>query len=373
MSLAPRKVLVTGGAGFIGSAFVRYLISETDVAVINVDKLTYAGNLDSLKSVSGNERYSFHQVDICDGPALEKIFDLYRPDAVVHLAAESHVDRSIDSPAEFVRTNVVGTATLLGAAESYWSKLGPDERQSFCFLHVSTDEVFGELDSDGFFNEETAYKPNSPYAASKAAADHMARAWFRTYGLPVVISNCSNNFGPYQFPEKLIPLMILRASSGKSLPVYGTGANVRDWLYVDDHAAGLWKALTRGTPGRPYLFGGRSELSNLEVVQRICDLLDKKEAGSSSSPRSNLIAFVDDRPGHDFRYAVDCRRAEQELGWRPVESFETGLAKTVDWYMENAVWWKRIQDGSYRGERLGLGARSGKGPANSSERGAEQT
>jgi len=352
VKFSPSRLVITGGAGFIGSALIRYLIGHTDVQVLNVDKLTYAGNLESLEPVEGSKRYAFARVDVCDGPQLNALFEEFRPDAIIHLAAESHVDRSIDHPAEFVRTNVMGTSTLLSAAEAFWRET--QSADDFRFLHVSTDEVFGSLGSEGNFDEGTCYRPNSPYAASKAAADHMARAWHRTFGLPVIVTNCSNNYGPYQFPEKLIPLIILRAIAGQSLPVYGKGDNVRDWLYVDDHARGLWDALCSGTPGQSYLFGGRSEKSNIDIVTQICDQLDQRFPHSTNCPHRSLVEYVEDRPGHDFRYAVDCSFAERELGWSPSESLESGLAKTVDWYLSNVGWCKRVQDGSYRGQRLGL-------------------
>lgn len=356
MDLDPRRIVVTGGAGFIGSALIRYLVGILEVEVLNIDKLTYAGNLESLQPVTASDRYHFERADVCDGPQVQAILHDFRPDAIMHLAAESHVDRSIDHPAEFVQTNVLGTSTLLAAAEGYWAGLPATDKETFRYLQVSTDEVFGSLGSAGCFDESTCYRPNSPYAASKASADHLARAWFRTFGLPIIVTNCSNNYGPYQFPEKLIPLMILRAISGQTMPVYGKGDNVRDWLYVDDHARGLWRALCAGQPGRTYLFGGRSERSNIDIVRRICGLLDQRFPGSPHCPHRSLIDFVEDRPGHDFRYAVDAGRANRELDWRPAESLDSGLEKTVDWYLENADWCANVQDGSYRGQRLGLRA-----------------
>jgi dTDP-glucose 4,6-dehydratase len=351
-----RTLLVTGGAGFIGSALVRRIVRETPHIVVNVDKLTYAGNLESLLPVSSDPRYRFECVDICDGAALREVFATHRPDAVLHLAAESHVDRSIDGPAEFIQTNVVGTFTLLQAALQYWKSLGTEAARAFRFLHVSTDEVFGSLGATGFFTETTAYQPNSPYSASKAASDHLARAWHHTYGLPVVTTNCSNNYGPYQFPEKLIPLMIQRALAGQPLPVYGRGDNVRDWLYVDDHASALLRVLEAGVPGETYNIGGKNERTNLDVVRTVCALVDELAPDAAASPRERLITFVADRPGHDKRYAIDCARIERELGWRPAETFETGMRRTVAWYLANQEWVEHVQSGAYRGERLGLGA-----------------
>ena len=348
-------ILVTGGAGFIGSALVRQLIRETDEIVVNVDKLTYAGNLDSVAPVADDPRYRFEQVDICDGPALRRVFETHRPRAVVHLAAESHVDRSIDSSADFIRTNLVGTHRLLEAARSHRDSLPRGDADSFRFLHVSTDEVYGSLGPTGLFTEETAYRPNSPYSASKAGSDHLVQAWFETYGLPVVTTNCSNNYGPYQFPEKLIPLVILNAVEGKPLPVYGAGDNVRDWLYVDDHARALRLVLARGAPGETYNVGGRNERTNLEVVRTICAILDDALPDSPHRPHAGLITFVKDRPGHDKRYAIDAGKIERDLGWAPLETFKSGIARTVGWYLENPDWCRRIQDGTYRRERLGLG------------------
>ena len=346
------KVLVTSGAGFIGSALVRMLIAETDVKVINVDKLTYAGNLASLDAVVGNPRHYFVQADICDRRTMDDLFERQRPDIVMHLAAESHVDRSIDGSAVFIETNIAGTHTLLEVARAYWSELPPQRRDNFRFHHISTDEVFGSLGPSGRFTETSPYAPNSPYAASKASSDHLARAWHHTYGLPVIVTNCSNNYGPCQFPEKLIPLMILNGFEGKPLPVYGAGENVRDWLYVEDHVAALWTAVTRGKIGETYNIGGEAELRNIDVVNLICDVLDQHEPGGA--PRRELISLVADRPGHDARYAMDNSKVARDLGWRPRESFETGLRKTVAWYLENRRWWEDIRSGRYAGERLGL-------------------
>ena len=345
---------VTGGAGFIGSALVRRLVATTSYRVVNVDKLTYAGNLESLASVAGNVRYAFEQTDICDAPSVARLFEQYQPAGVFHLAAESHVDRSIDGPAAFIETNVVGTFTLLAETLNYWRKLSPADAERFRFLHVSTDEVFGSLGNSGYFNESTAYAPNSPYSASKAASDHLVRAWHHTYGLPTVTTNCSNNYGSHQFPEKLIPLVIQRALAGETLPVYGRGENIRDWLYVDDHAAALQLALERGKAGETYAIGGRSERTNIEVVRTICQLLDELQPRATSDGYASLITYVTDRPGHDFRYAIDSSRIEGELGWHPRETFETGLRKTVQWYLDNQRWVQRVQSGAYRGERLGL-------------------
>jgi dTDP-glucose 4,6-dehydratase len=344
-------VLVTGGAGFIGSALVRYLIAHTEHTVVNVDALTYAGNLDSLASVAGHPRYRFEHVDITDAAALRRVFDAHAPDAVMHLAAESHVDRSIDGPGAFVHTNLVGTYLLLQEALRAWRDATGTRRERFRFLHVSTDEVFGSLGDEGAFTEDTPYDPRSPYSATKAGSDHLARAWHHTYGLPVLVTNCSNNYGPYQFPEKLIPLMILKGLAGEPLPVYGTGANVRDWLYVDDHARALVRVLEQGRVGRSYNIGGATELRNLDVVHAICELLDAR--APLARPRREQVTFVADRPGHDHRYAMDIRRIGAELGWRPSETFATGLAATVDWYLANRPWWERIRSGAYRGERLG--------------------
>jgi dTDP-glucose 4,6-dehydratase len=347
--------LVTGGAGFIGSALVRRIVRETPHAVVNLDKLTYAGNLDSLLPVSDDPRYRFERADICDAEHIRLCFEQYRPDAILHLAAESHVDRSIDGPSEFIETNVVGTFTLLQEALRYWRTLDADARANFRFVHVSTDEVYGSLGPEGLFREDSPYQPNSPYAASKAASDHLARAWHHTYGLPVVTTNCSNNYGPYQFPEKFIPLMIQRALTRQPLPVYGRGENVRDWLFVDDHVRALLTALDAGVPGETYNVGGRSERRNIEVARAVCALVDEMAPVPDAPARASLITLVPDRPGHDQRYAIDSAKIERELGWRPSETFEAGLRKTVAWYLANQDWCERVQSGAYRGERLGIG------------------
>lgn len=349
------RILVTGGAGFIGSALCRHLIVGSGAAVINLDKLTYAANLDSLVPIADHPRYRFEKADICDGAALRRLFAQHRPDAVFHLAAESHVDRSIDRPAAFIETNVVGSYRLLEAARDYWGGLSETDRNDFRFVHVSTDEVYGSLGAEGLFDEETAYRPNSPYSASKAAADHLARAWHHTYGLPVIITNCSNNYGPYQFPEKLIPLTIVNALASKRLPVYGQGLNRRDWLHVEDHVRGLCLALAKGRPGEKYNFGGAAERSNIEVVQTICAILDRLQPEPDKKPYHRLIEFVADRPGHDLRYAIDAGRARGDLGWQAQEIFESGLEKTVRWYLDNRDWCARALQGRYGGERLGLG------------------
>ncbi|MBO6667237.1 dTDP-glucose 4,6-dehydratase [Parvibaculum sp.] len=348
------RVIVTGGAGFIGSAVIRAIISDTDFEVLNLDCLTYAGNPDSLASIAGNDRYHFSRTDIRDMSAVREAVEGFRPDLIMHLAAETHVDRSIDGPADFILTNVVGTANLLEAARAYWAGLDKDAKTRFRFHHVSTDEVFGSLGSEGQFSETTPYAPNSPYSASKAGSDHLARAWYETYGLPVVTSNCSNNYGPCQFPEKLIPLIILNALEGKKLPVYGTGENVRDWLHVEDHARALIAIATRGRPGETYCVGGNEERKNIDVVRTVCAILDELAPDSPHRPHSGLITFVTDRPGHDARYAIDASKIERELGWRPRESFESGIRKTVEWYLDNRSWWERVRAGAYRGERLGL-------------------
>jgi len=349
-----KRILVTGGAGFIGSAVVRQAIRETDHQVVVVDKLTYAGNMDSLAPVSNDPRYAFERADIADAAKMRELFERYRPDAVMHLAAESHVDRSIDGPGEFIQTNVVGTFTLLQAALGYWRTLPDAERDAFRFHHISTDEVFGSLGADGLFCETTAYDPRSPYSASKAASDHLVRAWHHTYGLPVVVTNCSNNYGPYHFPEKLIPLIIINALEGLKLPVYGKGANVRDWLFVDDHARALLTVVAKGTVGATYCVGGRCEKANIDVVRTICTLMDELAPSAKIGPREGLITFVADRPGHDMRYAIDASRIATDLGWEPQETFESGLRKTVEWYLANRTWWERIRSGVYRGERLGV-------------------
>jgi len=350
-----RKILVTGGAGFIGSALVRHLLADTAATVVNVDKLTYAGNLESIPGAPGHPRHAFEQVDICDETALQDVFTRHQPDAVLHLAAETHVDRSIDGPAAFIQTNVVGTCTLLEVTRAYLGTLPPESRHLFRFLHVSTDEVYGALHDDtSLFTETTPYAPNSPYAASKAASDHLVRAWHRTYGLPVLVTNCSNNYGPYQFPEKLIPLMILNALEGKPLPVYGQGTQVRDWLHVEDHVKALLAVLKHGTVGETYNIGGDSQRQNLTVVQTICDLLDRLTPKRPPGVQSHreLITQVTDRPGHDRRYAIDANKLSQ-LGWTPAVTFEAGLESTIRWYLENRTWCERVQSGVYRRERLG--------------------
>lgn len=349
------KILVTGGAGFIGSAVCRYVIRETNATVINVDKLTYAGNLDSVAEIADDPRYRFEKVDICDELEVARVFHEHQPDAIMHLAAESHVDRSIDVPAAFIQTNIVGTYVLLEVARRYWEELEGAREASFRFHSVSTDEVYGSLGATGAFTEETPYRPNSPYAASKAASDHLVRAWTKTYGLPAVTSNSSNNYGPYQFPEKLIPLIIIKALAGQQLPVYGRGDNVRDWMHVEDHAAALWMVLREGVPGETYNTGGGNEVSNIDVVRRICALLDEMAPAADGRSHTERIAFVPDRPGHDKRYAIDATKISRELGWSPRESFDSGLRKTVRWYLDNRAWWQRILETQYRGERLGLG------------------
>ncbi|MFT3731266.1 MAG: dTDP-glucose 4,6-dehydratase [Hyphomicrobium sp.] len=346
------RVIVTGGAGFIGSALVRYLVGERGWDVLNVDKLTYAANLQSLTSVRDRTNYRFVQADICDAAAINRIFADFRPDGIMHLAAESHVDRSISSSAEFITTNILGTHVLLEAARKYWGELAPGQREAFRFLHVSTDEVYGSLDDGAFFTESTAYDPRSPYSASKASSDHLVSAWRETYGLPTLITNCSNNYGPYHFPEKLIPLIILNALEKKPLPVYGDGGNVRDWLYVEDHVKALTAVLERGRVGETYNVGGRAPTRNLSVVECICDLVDAHSP--SEEPRRKLITFVPDRPGHDRRYAIDPTKIETELGWRAQQTFDTGIAATVKWYFDNAWWWKPLRDNVYSGARLGL-------------------
>lgn len=348
------KILVTGGAGFIGSAVIRHLVKETEHQVLNVDKLTYAGNLESLISISDHPRYHFSQTDICDHAALTRLFASFEPDVVMHLAAESHVDRSIDGPAEFIKTNIVGTYTLLEATRKYWQKLPEIKKSRFKFHHISTDEVYGDLEgTTDLFAETTPYLPSSPYSASKASSDHLVRAWHRTYGLPVVVTNCSNNYGPYHFPEKLIPLMILNALEGKPLPVYGNGQQVRDWLFVEDHARALYQVATQGIVGETYNIGGWNEKQNIDVVKTICQILDELKPQLNGERYESLITFVNDRPGHDLRYAIDASKIERELGWKPQESFETGIRKTVQWYLDNLTWCHRVQDGSYQRERLG--------------------
>ncbi|HAV1548384.1 dTDP-glucose 4,6-dehydratase [Vibrio parahaemolyticus] len=352
------KILVTGGAGFIGSAVVRHIIRDTQDSVVNLDKLTYAGNLESLVDVADSDRYYFEQVDICDRTELDRVFSEHQPDMVMHLAAESHVDRSIDGPAAFIETNVMGTYHLLEAARQYWSSLEEANKSAFRFHHISTDEVYGDLEgTDDLFTETTSYAPSSPYSASKASSDHLVRAWQRTYGLPTLVTNCSNNYGPYHFPEKLIPLMILNALDGKPLPVYGDGMQIRDWLFVEDHARALYKVVTEGEIGETYNIGGHNEKANIEVVKTICALLEElrpdKPAGVESY--ESLITYVKDRPGHDVRYAIDATKIAQELNWTPEETFESGIRKTVGWYLNNPQWWQRVLDGSYSLERLGAG------------------
>ncbi len=352
------KLLVTGGAGFIGSAVVRHIIENTQDSVVNVDKLTYAGNLESLTSVAEDQRYVFEHADICDKAAMERIFAQHKPDAVMHLAAESHVDRSIDGPAAFIETNIVGTYTLLEAARSYWNTLDSDKKAAFRFHHISTDEVYGDLEgTDDLFTEETSYEPSSPYSASKASSDHLVRAWLRTYGLPTIVTNCSNNYGPFHFPEKLIPLMILNALDGKALPVYGDGMQIRDWLFVEDHARALYKVVTEGRVGETYNIGGHNEKANIDVVKTICSLLEELVPNKPEgvAQYQDLITYVKDRPGHDVRYAIDAAKIERELGWKPEETFESGIRKTVEWYLNNKTWWSRVLDGSYSMERLGAG------------------
>lgn len=349
------SILITGGAGFIGSALIRFLINETPHKVVNVDKLTYAGNLESLDSISSSKRYQFEQLDICDKGAMVDLFSRTQPDLVMHLAAESHVDRSIDGPTEFIQTNIVGTFTLLDVARKYWENLEGVKKTNFRFHHISTDEVYGDLNETDLFTEKTPYAPSSPYSASKASSDHLVRAWHRTYGLPVIITNCSNNYGPYHFPEKLIPLIILNALEGKALPVYGNGQQIRDWLYVEDHARALYKVVTEGAVGETYNIGGFNEKANIDVVYAICDLLEELVPDKQANIENyrDLVNFVKDRPGHDVRYAIDAGKIERELGWKPQETFESGIRKTVQWYLNNQAWCSRVQDGSYQRERLG--------------------
>jgi dTDP-glucose 4,6-dehydratase len=351
-----KRFLVTGGAGFIGSAVVRTLIRETPHDVLVVDKLTYAGNLDSLKPVANNPRYRFEKADIADAERIRSVIEAFQPHVIMHLAAESHVDRSIDGPGDFIQTNIVGTYALLQATLGYWRGLPGAQQSGFRFHHISTDEVFGSLGEDGFFHEEYPYQPTSPYSASKAASDHLVRAWHHTYGLPTLVTNCSNNYGPYHFPEKLIPLIILNALEGKPLPVYGKGENIRDWLFVDDHARALILAAEKAAPGSTYAIGGHNERRNIDVVRGICALVDELAPSRSIGPREGLITFVSDRPGHDLRYAIDAAKIERDLGWRPAETFESGLRRTVEWYLSNREWWERVRSGIYRGERLGLSA-----------------
>lgn len=343
------KILVTGGAGFIGSALIRHIIEHTHDSVVNLDKLTYAGNLESLASVMQHERYAFERVDICDREALDCIFRKHSPDMVMHLAAESHVDRSISGPSDFIQTNIVGTYVLLEAARLYWSSLDAQKRESFRFHHISTDEVYGDLEGlDEMFTETTSYQPSSPYSASKASSDHLVRAWGRTYGLPTIITNCSNNYGPYHFPEKLIPLVILNALEGRPLPIYGKGDQIRDWLYVEDHAKALYKVVTEGRVGDTYNIGGHNEKKNIEVVQALCLLLDELRPESPYRPHAQLITYVQDRPGHDYRYAIDAGKVQRDLGWVPEETFESGIRKTVEWYLNNQSWVEHVKSGSYQ-------------------------
>ena len=348
------KILVTGGAGFIGSAVIRHIIHNTDDEVLNIDKLTYAGNLESLKDIAKSSRYEFQQIDICDKEALEKAFNHFQPNLVMHLAAESHVDRSIDGPAEFINTNIVGTYHLLEVARQYWQNLEEMSKQQFKFHHISTDEVYGDLEgTTDLFTETTPYAPSSPYSASKASSDHLVRAWHRTYGFPILVTNCSNNYGPYHFPEKLIPLVILNALDGKPLPIYGKGNQIRDWLYVEDHARALYKVVTEGKVGETYNIGGHNEKQNIEVVKTICHILDELKPQENGQPYESLITFVKDRPGHDLRYAIDAGKIANELNWTPTETFDSGIRKTVKWYLNNMDWCSRVQDGSYQRERLG--------------------
>lgn len=350
------KILVTGGAGFIGSAVIRHIMHNTDDKVLNIDKLTYAGNLESLRSIDQNPRYIFQQIDICDKESLEQVFNSFQPNLVMHLAAESHVDRSIDGPAEFINTNIIGTYHLLEVARQYWQKLDDRDKQQFKFHHISTDEVYGDLEgTTDLFTETTPYAPSSPYSASKASSDHLVRAWHRTYGFPILVTNCSNNYGPYHFPEKLIPLVILNALDGKVLPIYGKGNQIRDWLFVEDHARALYKVVTEGKVGETYNIGGHNEKQNIEVVKTICRILDELKPQANGQPYESLITFVKDRPGHDLRYAIDASKIANKLNWTPTETFDSGIRKTVEWYLNNMEWCSRVQDGSYQRERLGAG------------------
>ena len=348
------KIIVTGGAGFIGGNFVIKQVLKENNEVLNYDKLTYAGNLDTLTKLADNPNYQFIQADICDRHSVKLQLEEFQPDAIVHFAAESHVDRSIDGPFEFIQTNIVGTAVLLDEAFHYYKTLVNEKKDGFRFLHVSTDEVYGSLDDGGYFTEKTAYDPSSPYSASKASSDHLARAWHRTYGLPVLITNCSNNYGPYQFPEKLIPLMILNCLSEKNLPVYGKGENVRDWLYVEDHCNAIYTVLCRGKVGETYNIGGNNEIKNIDIVKTICQKINELSPRTQSGNYEDLITYVTDRPGHDFRYAIDASKIRDDLDWKPKESFTTGIDKTIRWYMDNEAWWKAIQDNTYQQERLGV-------------------
>lgn len=349
-----KQILVTGGAGFIGSNLVHYLINETDYHVINLDKLTYSGNLESLAELAEDPRYTFEQTDICDSQKVQALFHKYQPDLVMHLAAESHVDRSIDGPAAFLNTNIMGTFNLLEASRLHYQILSADDKKNFRFLHISTDEVFGSLGENGFFKEDTSYKPNSPYSASKASSDHLVRAWYHTYGLPTLITNCSNNYGPYQFPEKLIPVVILKALKGEPIPVYGKGENIRDWLYVKDHVTALMTVLENGKIGETYNVGGNTERNNLQLVEKICDILDHLKPSATIGNYRDLITFVQDRPGHDLRYAIDSSKIQNELGWTPKMDLDSGLKETVSWYLDNREWWERILSGDYRLDRIGL-------------------
>ena len=349
------KLLITGGAGFIGSAVIRHIIQNTENEILNIDKLTYAGNLESLKEIEQDPKYQFKKIDICDTEQITAAIEEFQPNAIMHLAAESHVDRSIDGPAAFIQTNIVGTYTLLEAARKYWVNLDENAKQNFRFHHISTDEVYGDLKgTTELFTEKTSYAPSSPYSASKASSDHLVRAWHRTYGLPVIVTNCSNNYGPYHFPEKLIPLVILNALDAKPLPVYGNGQQIRDWLYVEDHACALYKVVAEGVVGETYNIGGHNEKQNIEVVRTICKILDELKPQVGGQLYESLITFVKDRPGHDLRYAIDATKIKNELGWTPTETFETGIRKTVEWYLNNLEWCRRVQDGSYQRERLGV-------------------